>query len=248
MRWAVSGKTLTLMLTCMLALPFNIQRVRAQEEVGVKAGDFIRYEYSITGAPSSPLGLPQWARIEFLTVEEAGGTFRIIMHFTDGRKYNDTGPWSVKSGGINLGSTFRGIIIPSNSTTGDIVHMMGGVNATIAGETTKMCAGASRTVVYSSFYEDYPGSQCEYYWDKETGIMVEASVVSGNVTAIVTATETNMWGTSSLPFYLQSWFYVAVAAVAVSLGGAIYFLKKRKPRVITPPTSEGADKVASPSN
>lgn len=235
MKWAPSRKILTLMLTCMLALSFDIQRVKAQEEVGVKAGDFIRYEYAITGAPSSPLGLPQWARIEFLSVEEAGGTLRITMHYTDGREYNDTGDWSFKSGGISLGS-FIGIAIPSNSKTGDVVHMIGGINATIAGETTKMSAGISRTVFYSSFYQDYPASQPEYYWDKETGVMVEASIVSGNVTAIVTTKETNMWGTSSLPFYLQWWFYVAVAAVVVLLGGAVYFLKKRKPPTLTAPS------------
>jgi len=226
MKRALSGKMLTLMLTCVLALAFNIQRVKAQE-VGVKAGNYIRYEYTITGAPSTPLGVPQWARIDFLSVEGAGGTFRIIMHFTEGREYNDTASWSVTSGSINLGS-FRGIVIPTNSKIGDIVHMIGGINATIAGETTKMCAGVSRTVIHSSFYEDYQGSQFEYYWDKETGVMVEASVVSSDVTAIVTITETNLWGTSSHPFYLQWWFYVAVAVVVVSLGGVIYLLKKRK--------------------
>jgi len=238
---------LTLMLTCTLALAFNIQQVKTQEEVGVKTGDFIRYGYAITGAPSTPLGLPQWVRIEFLNIEEAGGTFRITMHFTDGREYNDTASWSVKSGSINLGS-FRGIVIPVNSKVGDVIHMIGGLNVTIASETTKTCAGMSRTVVYSSFHEDYPASQFEYFWDKETGVMVEASVVSSDVTAVVTTTETNMWGTSSLPFYSQWWFYVAVAVVVVSLGGVVYLLKKKKLRVVTPLPSEGADKTSSTGN
>lgn len=60
--------------------------------------------------------------------------------------------------------------------------------------------------------------------------------------------ETNIWS-PPVPFWLQWQFYAAVAVVVVvSLGGVVYLLKKRKPRVITPPPIEGADKISSTSN
>lgn len=59
------------------------------------------------------------------------------------------------------------------------------------GEIIRTYAGASRTVVYASFSQY--GTQLTYYWDKQTGVMVEPSTTSDSVTATAKATETNMW-------------------------------------------------------
>jgi len=91
----------------------------------------------------------------------------------------------------------------------------------------------SRTVVYASFSQ--LGTQLTYYWDKQTGVMVEVSTTSGSISGTGKATETNMWEAVSSPFWMQLWFYVAVAVVIVALGGAVYFLKKRKPQTPTAP-------------
>ncbi|MFZ0966404.1 MAG: dockerin type I domain-containing protein [Candidatus Bathyarchaeia archaeon] len=111
---------------------------------------------------------------------------------SDGTEQSDT--LSVDVAGE--GETFQGLsgfVIPANRTTGDSIYMTGYGTVTIAGETTRTYAGASRTVVYASFSQY--GTQLTYYWDKQTGVMVEASAVYPqlNMTATGRATETNMW-------------------------------------------------------
>jgi len=125
--------------------------------------------------------------------------------------------------------TFQGLsgfVIPANSKTGDTIYMSGYGNVTLDGETTRTYAGASRTVVYASFSQY--GTELTYYWDKETGVMVEASTISGGMTGTAKATETNMWEATTSPFWMQWWFYAIVAAGIVALVGVVYFLKKRK--------------------
>jgi parallel beta-helix repeat protein len=188
-RKMVSAITLTLLLTSMWTLAFNIQPVKAGGMVGVKAGDWIKCTYTISGWPSGT-PYPEWLKVEFLSVEGTNATIRVTMRMSDGTEQSDTMTLDVAAGG----GTFQGLsgfVIPANCTTGDSIYMTGYGNVTIAGETTGTYAGASRTVVYASFSQY--GTQLTYYWDKQTGVMVEASVVSGSVTATAKATETNMW-------------------------------------------------------
>jgi hypothetical protein len=108
--------------------------------------------------------------------------------------------------------------------------MAGYGNVTIAGETTRTYAGASRTVVYASFSQ--VGTQLTYYWDKQTGVMVEASVVSGSVTATARATETNMW--QAQPSGLLGLLtdptiqYILIIAVIAIVTSVIFFAIRRR--------------------
>jgi parallel beta-helix repeat protein len=194
-------------------------------EVGVKVGDWIRYEYTITGAPSGTTP-PTWIKAEFLTVEGANATVRITMHMSDGTEQNQTVTMDIASGGGSL-YTFSGFVVCSNCTTGDSVYISGYGNVTIAGETTRTCAGAGRTVIYASFSQY--GTQLTYYWDKLTGVMVEASVVSGAMTGTAKATETNMWQASSSGFPIEPiYLYVLAALVMVMAVGAVVFILRRR--------------------
>jgi parallel beta-helix repeat protein len=158
-------------------------------EVGVKAGDWIKYSYEVVGAPPGA-PLPEWLKTEFLTIEGTTADVLVTMHMSDGTEQSDT--LSVNVAGE--GETFQGLsgfVISANRTTGDSINMTGYGTVTIAGETTRTYSGTSRTVVYASL-QQY-GTQLTYYWDKHTGAMLEASVVSGNITATAKADETNLW-------------------------------------------------------
>jgi len=182
---------LMLLLTSVLTLAFKVQPVEAGGTVGVKAGDWIKCTYTISGWPSET-PYPEWLEVEFLSVDGTNATIRVTMRMSDGTEPNQTMTVDVAAGG----GTFQGLsgfVIPANCTTGDSICMSGYGNVTIAGETTGTYAGATRTVVYASFSQY--GTQLTYYWDKLTGVMVEASVVSGGVTGTAKATETNMWQT-----------------------------------------------------
>jgi len=212
----------------------KIVTVAVPPPIAVKAGDWIRLDYTISGAPSGT-PFPQWIKIEFLSVEGTTANIRVTMHMSDGTEPSQTMTVDVAVGsGAFQG--LSGFVIHANCTTGDSVYISGYGNLTIAGETTRTYAGASRTVVYASFSQY--GTQLTYYWDKQTGVMVEASTISGGMTGTAKAIETNMWHAqpSALPFD-QTYLYVLVAVVIAIAVGSIAFVMRRKkkpPEVVTP--------------
>jgi hypothetical protein len=129
----------------------------------------------------------------------------------------------VVAGGEALG--LSGFVIPANLTTGDMIFMSGYGNVTIEGETTRNYAGANRTVIYTSFSQYW--TQLTYYWDKQTGVMVEASTTSGGMTATGKATETNMWeaapGFPIDPIILSALIAIVVVAII-----ALFLIRRRK--------------------
>jgi parallel beta-helix repeat protein len=205
----------------------HVPPVTPNVQVGVKSGDWIKVDYTVTGAPSGTT-LPLWLKVEFLSVEGTNATARVTMRMSDGTEQNATVPVDVVTGGQALG--LSGFVIPANATTGDSVYMSGYGNVTVAGETTRSYAGASRTVVYASFSQY--GTQLTYYWDKQTGVLVEATVVSGSMTATGKTTETNMWqaGPSGLPIEPIYLYILAALAIIVAIGTAAFLVRrKRKP-------------------
>ena len=215
-------------------------------QVGVKAGDWIKLDYTVTGWPSGT-PYPEWLKVEIRSVEGTTATVRVTMHMSDGTEESDTVSVDVVAGGETF-DTLYGFVIPANRTTGDSINMGGDgltLTVTIDGETTRTYAGASRTVVYASFSQY--GTELTYYWDKETGVMVEASTTSGGVAGTAKATETNMWAVTP-PFWMQWWFYAIIAVVIVASAGAVYFLKKRKPPTTPSAPLENTDETKAMMN
>jgi parallel beta-helix repeat protein len=196
LRKTVSAIMLVSVLVSTLMLAVNIQRVEAGGTVGVKAGDWIKITYTITGWPVGQ-PYPEWLKVEFLTVEGTNATVHVTMRMSDGTEQSDTMTVDVAVGG----GTFQGLsgfVILANCTTGDSIYITGYGNLAIAGESTRIYAGASRTVVYANF--SFQENQLTYYWDKHTGVMVESSAIYPqlNVTATAKATETNMWQSETI--------------------------------------------------
>ena len=188
-------------------------------DVGIKAGGWIKFEYTITGLPAGQ-SYPEWLQWEFLSVEGTIATVRATMHMSDGNEESATVPVDVVSGGEVPG--LLGGIFSANLTTGDSVYITGYGNVTIEGEATRTYAGANRTVVYASFSQD--AVQNTYYWDKLTGVVVEASSTYPDITATAKATETNMWEATTVRMPWWPWIIVAVVAV----GLVIFFVRRRR--------------------
>ena len=188
-------------------------------DVGIKTGDWIKVEYTFTGWPAGQ-PYPEWLKLEFLSVEGTNATVRATLHISDGTEQSDTAPVDVVAGGEALG--LSGFVISANLTTGDSIHMTGYVDLVIEGETTKTYAGARRTIVYASFsqYE----VQFNYYWDKLTGVIVEASTTYPDITVTAKITETNMWEATTIRMPWWPWIIVVVAAV---VGIVIFFVRRR---------------------
>jgi hypothetical protein len=186
--------------------------------VGIKAGDWIKVTYTITGLPAGQR-YAEWLKLEFLSVEGTNATVRATLGISDGTEQTGTGPVDVvSSGGV---PELPGIVVSANLTTGDSVHIAGYGNVTIEGEATEIYAGANRTVVYASFSQNE--TQVTYYWDKLTGVMVGKSSTSPGITATAKATETNMW--EAITVQMPWWPWIIIAVVAVGL--AIFFVRRR---------------------
>jgi parallel beta-helix repeat protein len=153
----------------------------------IRAGDSIKYEYTIAGAPPE-LPVPQWLKIEFLTVEGTIANVCVTMHMSDGAEQSQIMTVDIV-GGATPGA-MPGLFVPANLTTGDSFYMREYGYVTIVGETTRTYADFVATVVYANFSQD--GAQLTYYWDKQTGLLVEALAISGGMTAIAKATETSI--------------------------------------------------------
>jgi len=188
-------------------IPFTIRT--SEPAVGVETGDWIKYDYAAVGVPPGT-PLPTWLKVEFLSVEGTTADVRVTMHMSDGTEQNQTMAYDIISSGEDP-SAFSGFVIPTNLTTGDSIYMSGYGDVMIVGETAGTYAGANRTVVYASFSQ--AGTQLTYYWDKQTGVLVEASTISGNITATVRATETNMWQALTIICLIPSEISVAVSDV-----------------------------------
>lgn len=208
------------------------------DDVGIKAGDWIKLEYTITGWPAGQ-PYPEWLKLEFLSVEDTSINTRATLHLSDGTEQNNTVPVDIVAGGSEAFG-LSGAVIYTNLTKGDSVYMAGFGNVTIAGETTRTYAGARRRVVYASISQSIPFQgevQLSYYWDKLTGVLVGASTTYSGMTVTGKATETNMWEAGPPAVGIPWWLWVIIAVAIGAAAFAVYRLKKKKtPTTSTPPT------------
>jgi len=244
----------------LLSLAFVMNVPAMADSVGVKRGDFAKYEFAYTGEP--PSGAPQpidWLKLEFLEVgyhRETSARVRVTLKFADG---DESTPLT---SGVELFESnwmHTGFVIPANSKIGDTVAVEGiwnghdpSVQAEITGEETTTSLGVNRTVVYAN-YSVNGNSHIEtiankVYWDKQTGVLVEGAYhTQGDErswTAFVEPTECaqRMWPHDFYSLGLERWQLVIIV---VSFGGAAttaiaLILYRRKPtegEPLPPPSS-----------
>ncbi|MEM3054626.1 MAG: hypothetical protein QXM52_02830 [Candidatus Bathyarchaeia archaeon] len=184
--------------------------VYAEASVGIKSGDWIEYEFNVSGAP--PPDMPQQVKAECVSVAGTIATLRMIMHMGDGTEHVETMVVDVASG---LGNATFQVLIPANSKAGDTIKVVNYGDLTIAGETTGTYAGASRTIVYASLSQG--DMHFNYRWDKQTGVLMEISLTQGAASAAYKATSTNLWQASSNPLALPSSLPVELLSISISL-------------------------------
>jgi len=205
-------KVVTLGVLVMLPLFLFVASAYAEVQVGVKAGDWIKCECVSSG--TLPDDAPQWVKVECLSVTGTTATLSVKTHFSSGAEQTEIMTWDVASGTGNL--TFQALI-PANSKAGDTIQVLEGGSVTIAGEKTGTYAGASRTVVYASLTQG--DMQFSYCWDKETGVLVEITLIQGSTSTTYKATSTNIWQTSSSnPLTLPS---LSIEMLSISISTAL---------------------------
>jgi len=202
--------------------------------VGVKAGDWIKLDFTFGGTLPDEL-LLQWMKLEFLSVDGTTATVHVTMYMIDGTENSSDITCDVANGGgflIVPSEVIRGLsglAIPANSKAGDQIQIgrYADDNMTIAGENSMTYAGARRTMLYA-ILSRY-GHQLTYYWDKKTGVMTGASGSSGDSTFTAMATETNMWRAGPPTSGGSNWPLIAgiVAALVVICIVVIVYMRRR---------------------
>ena len=202
--------------------------VSAEISVGVKEGDWIEYNVVLTGTPPySPY--PTTIKIEILSVQGTNVTLNGTLK-SDGIQETITITVDLET------DTPDGFIVPANLNNGDTFYDNGGY-ITISGVEKRTYAGVSRSVVYTTYSEDNVTGT--FYWDKTTGVLVEASQSGVNYTMSVKVSKTNMW--QAQPFGLPidpTLFYVLIIVAIVIVATVAFFMirrRKKLPEEISPP-------------
>lgn len=175
--------------------------------LGVKSEDWMKYDFQETVST----GGERWQTIEFLNVVGTSVTIRVTIHWSPGIETNQTRIIDLSTDNNFLDTIFFGVrvyIIPSNLGAGAFIYLGEFGNQTIAGEATGIVAGANRRLVYANFSQS--GSLCTFYWDKQTGVLVEGTMTIGTVFKAVLTTETNMW---SAEFVWWPWVIIIIIIV-----------------------------------
>ena len=183
--------------------------------VGVKQGDWIEYQVSFTGAPD-PGHDVIWARMEVSDVQGISISLAVATKFSNETMLNETITLNLETG--QLGDDF---IIPANLDSGDVFFDIRQGNITVSGVEERSYAGATRTILTAT------AAQTTYYWDRATGILVEAFSTFTDFTMHTKVDKTNMWQpqTSALDPTL---LIALVIGVAVILLAVIAFFAMRK--------------------
>jgi hypothetical protein len=214
---------LALLIVLIVIVPVAIS---AEISVGVKQGDWIEYQVTFTGTPAEEHNVV-WAKMEISAVQGKSINLDMTVNFSDGTQKPETSTLNLEAG--QLGDDF---IIPANLNAGDTFYDKTEGNIMISGAEERTYAGATRTVVYANT------SQTKFYWDKSTGILVEAtsSYTEPEYTMHTTADKTNMWqaqtdntnGLQTQIFGLDSTLFYALIIVAVAIIATIIFFVIRK--------------------
>jgi hypothetical protein len=212
----MDGK-LALMIAGLIVLTGIVPAAASADvSAGVKQGDWIEYQVAYTGAPPESHAIA-WAKMEVVGVQGAVINLNVTTRFSNGTLLNETVTLNLETG--QLGDEF---IIPANLDSGDTFFDEHFGNITISGVEQRTCVGATRTVVHAST----PTTM--FYWDRSTGVFVEASSSLNGYTLNSKADKTNMWQPQIFGLDPTVFYALVTAAVAAILVVIAFFVMRRK--------------------
>ena len=219
-----------------------------EPSVGVKEGDWMEYNISVTGTGTPPPTHDvRWMKIEILPVQGVAFSANFTVRYVNGTIGSAIWKFNFTEGNVE-----GWLIIPSNLSPGDTfydsaAHTHKPVNVTIQRQEQKTVLGASRTVTFGN------DSLRHKEWDKATGMFIGSADHIENVTnkdgwyienltVTLQAIATNMWSPQTLPD--QTAFYATVAVIIVLavlvLPSVIIVARRRRTKGLTlSPSSQG---------
>ncbi|MCW4034439.1 MAG: hypothetical protein NWF03_03660 [Candidatus Bathyarchaeota archaeon] len=195
-------------LTCLLC--FSV--CYAEVEIGVKEGDWVEYDVNVTGTVPAEHDLT-WARMEYITVQGKTAEVNITSRYSDGSE-----AWVVLHLDLEAGQTGDSFLIPANLQEGMNYTEQYHGEITIIDVTQREYSGARRNTAHGTTAETL------FYWDQETGVLLEARSDYGNYTIDTVAQKTNIWEPQTFAIDPIIFVVIIVAAIAV----IVIFVIKQK--------------------
>ncbi|MCL2690856.1 MAG: hypothetical protein FWE56_01190 [Candidatus Bathyarchaeota archaeon] len=207
--------------------------VYAEQIVGVKEGDWMEYDITVTGAGSLPPSHDvRWMRIEILSVDGVMFPVNVTVRYANGTL--GSAIWTYN---FTEGLTGGWTIIPANLDPGDTFFDCSPfATVTVHCEEQRTVLGATRVVTSGS---DELRQIKE--WDKATGVFIGSVETKqdftnkdgwyfDNLTMTIRATGTNMWNRQILGFE-QSVFALVISSlvfvVVLSVSALCIWQKKK---------------------
>ena len=203
-RWLAITLTVLIITVSFTAVAF------ADLPVGVKKGDWIKYQVTVTGNPPPEENIT-WARMDITGVQGETININVQTGYANGTIYPENGIT------LNLatGAIGDGFFVPTNLTPGDQyrTEYEGIINITSVGQLE--AGGAERTVLSGV------SSQTTYYWDKQAGIMVAATSNLTGYTIFTKTSGTNIWQPQFLGLDLTVFYELVVVVIAVVVASVV---------------------------
>lgn len=211
---------LSIALIAIVATPLFGVALAQSNLVGVKSGDWIRYQVTETGNPTSEYNIT-WARMDITGVQGEEITVNVQTAYANGTLY----PENNITLNLATGAIGDGFFVPLNLNPGDrySTEYEGIINITSVGRIE--AGGAPRTVLIGV------ANQSTYNWDRETGIMVAATSNLPGCVMYTKTSATNIWepqilGLDRTIFYQLIAVIVVAAAIVVVVAAILVWHKK----------------------
>ncbi len=210
----------------------------AEASTGLKTGDWIEYNIGY-GSETSDSSVPVWLRIEVLGVQGTNVTFKAMRRTVSASLSNLTMTFDVRKVPAELMIYVVYLFfVPANLNKGDTfnfyngIYILGGYsNQTITDVGEKTYGNMKRTVVSASVPNPPATAPTTFYWDRATGILLEANAYypsSQKLYEAILVKDTNIWQTNSGPSPLL--YVLSVGAGMGAVAAAILILKRRRAR------------------
>ena len=208
---------LTLSLLLVLASVFSTT-VLADVSVGVKQGDWIEYNVTFTGHPPVEHDAV-WARMEVEGVEATRVNATFISRLLNGTMLD-----VVEDLDFEAGRLIDLFIIPAGLNVGDSFYDNAVGQVAIDGVEVRTYAGAARMVVHAAAVDT------QWYWDRSTGVVVEARTSNSVYTLDTLAYSTGLWSPQILGLDPTVFYALAIMLAVGVIVTALVLVVRRKRR------------------
>jgi len=212
-------KLLLFVLLSGIAIATALPVMAQQYVTGVKAGDWIKYDFNISYMGMSYKGTLT-VTIQTVTDTDITGTITFTGNFPMPGEPTFSIHIPTWDGG-------NGFLIPSNLKPGQTIP---GIYPTTTVQEIVNWKGRNAIKATTTM----TGFQTEVYWDQETGVLLEIKSITPGADFSVVATDTNMFSIGGFNWTL--WIIIIVVIVIAAITFIVIWYKVKRP--VTPSTAQ----------